>query len=106
MLGSGLLMDGVGLVYWDHQIGMQKYGYFVYFLANAQVHTVSEPEGYSKAAAQKILQQYEKQAVSTGQEQSPNLIMIMNEAFSDLRVWGDFQTNQAVMPFWDSSKIR
>ena len=102
MFGSGLLMDGVSSVYWDHQIGMQKYGYFVYFLANAQVHTVSEPEGYSKAAAQKILQQYEKQAASTGQEQSPNLIMIMNEAFSDLRVWGDFQTNQAVMPFWDS----
>ena len=102
MFGSGLLMDGVSSVYWDHQIGMQKYGYFVYFLANAQVHTVSEPEGYSKATAQKILQQYEKQAVSIGQEQSPNLIMIMNEAFSDLRVWGDFQTNQAVMPFWDS----
>ena len=102
MFGSGFLMDGVSSVYWDHQIGMQKYGYFVYFLANAQVHTVSEPEGYSKAAAQKILQQYEKQAVSIGQEQSPNLIMIMNEAFSDLRVWGDFQTNQAVMPFWDS----
>ena len=54
MFGSGLLMDGVSSVYWDHQIGMQKYGYFVYFLANAQVHTVSEPEGYSKAAAQKL----------------------------------------------------
>ncbi|MBO4679467.1 MAG: sulfatase-like hydrolase/transferase [Lachnospiraceae bacterium] len=35
-------------------------------------------------------------------ESKPNVILIMNESFSDLRVLGDFETTEPVMPFWDS----
>lgn len=34
----------------------------------------------------------------------PNVIVIMNETFSDMRVVGDFNTNKPVMPFIDSLK--
>ncbi|MCC8103348.1 MAG: LTA synthase family protein [Clostridiales bacterium] len=34
--------------------------------------------------------------------QYPNIIVIMNEAFSDLSVWGDFATSEEVMPFFKS----
>ncbi len=31
---------------------------------------------------------------------NPNIIVIMDEAFSDLSVWGDFETSEEVMPFF------
>ena len=34
--------------------------------------------------------------------QYPNIVVIMNEAFSDLSVWGDFATSEEVMPFFKS----
>ncbi|MCD8336132.1 MAG: LTA synthase family protein [Lachnospiraceae bacterium] len=34
--------------------------------------------------------------------QYPNIIVIMDEAFSDLSVWGDFATSEEVMPFFKS----
>ncbi len=30
----------------------------------------------------------------------PNVVVIMDEAFSDLSVWGDFETSEEVMPFF------
>ena len=30
----------------------------------------------------------------------PNVVIIMDEAFSDLSVWGDFETSEEVMPFF------
>lgn len=38
------------------------------------------------------------------QDTLPNLIVIMNEAFSDLSVLGDFETNKDYMPFFRSLK--
>lgn len=32
----------------------------------------------------------------------PNIVVIMDEAFSDLSVWGDFETSEEVMPFFKS----
>ena len=34
--------------------------------------------------------------------QYPNIVVIMDEAFSDLSVWGDFATSEEVMPFFKS----
>ncbi|MCD8012632.1 MAG: LTA synthase family protein [Lachnospiraceae bacterium] len=43
--------------------------------------------------------------VSTGSDdvtQYPNIIVILDEAFSDLSVWGEFETSEEVMPFFKS----
>lgn len=36
------------------------------------------------------------------EEPVPNIVVIMNEAFSNLRVPGDFETDVPVLLFWDS----
>lgn len=41
---------------------------------------------------------------NTGFEMKPNVIVIMNEAFSDLRVYGDLKTNIPVLPNIDAMK--
>lgn len=74
---------------------------------------VEKPEGYSEERAKEILSQYETQvdtlncielgmlsAVQTTQTVDfPNVIVVMNEAFSDLSVLGDFMVNEDYMPF-------
>lgn len=97
---SDLFWDGVSDVYWDNQIGFREQGYCLYFTANAGRPAVSEPEGYSAQRAQSILDAYMPE--ETEGYRFPNLILIMNESFADLRVLGDFQTNGDVTPFWDS----
>ena len=44
----------------------------------------------------------ETAGADTSDEQMPHLIVIMNEAFSDLSVLGDFETNTDYMPFFRS----
>ena len=44
------------------------------------------------------------QTAAASTEEQPNIFVIMNEAFSDLRVYGDFETSEDFMPFIDSMK--
>lgn len=64
---------------------------------------VDVPDRYSEKALQAIanaaVMDYEF-AQDTGQK--PNIIMIMNEAWSDLRVLGELETTEPYMPFVDS----
>lgn len=87
---------------WDHNIGMKEYGYVLYFSSNAGKATVSEPIGYSVEKVDEILSRYEAETEGRSSQQNPNLIMIMNESFSDLNVLGRVDTNQEVMPFYKS----
>lgn len=57
---------------------------------------VDKPDGYSETRAEAILEEYE---VEESAEDYPNIIVIMNEAFSDLSVLGDFEVNEDYMPF-------
>ena len=58
---------------------------------------VEKPDGYSVERAEEILNMYTVQPAET--QDFPNIIVIMNEAFSDLSVLGDFTTNEDYMPF-------
>lgn len=104
---SGAFFRGVSSLSWDHSIGMKEYGYVLYVVSNAGEASVSEPVGYSSEAVEKELSQYkkteEKKKVSEKPTIThPNLIMIMNESYSDLRKLGDLRTTPEVMPFYDS----
>lgn len=59
---------------------------------------VETPDGYSVKEVEEILASYEK-ADDRPEGNRPNIIVIMNEAFSDLAVLGDFTTNEDYMPF-------
>lgn len=61
---------------------------------DAQGETVQATQAETNATAET------EAPASSGQY--PNIVVIMNEAFSDLSVWGDFATSEEVMPFFKS----
>lgn len=69
------------------------------FVGNLRYLKVEKPEGYSTKAVEKIAENYETQDTVTDRKDLPNIIVIMNEAFSDLSVFGDFSTSEDYMPF-------
>lgn len=87
---------------WDHNIGMNKYGYVLYFTANGGKVTVKKPSGYSVEKVDRILSRYEESDVPERTTQNPNLIIIMNESFADLNVLGRVATNKEVFSFYNS----
>lgn len=80
-----------------------KDGTVVAFLMQCQYLSVSMPDGYSEKAAEEILVSFsnEQSSLQTGpaKEKMPNIIVIMNEAFSDLSILGEYTTNEDEIPF-------
>lgn len=76
-------------------------GFTVSFLMNLRYTTVPRPDGYDTSALSAAEDEYVSDAASDAEEM-PNVIVIMNESFSDLSVIGDFTTNMPYMPFIDS----
>ncbi len=86
-------------------------GMAVTFAMNTAFVYVERPEGYSVEKAEAILEKYqnisglgegfhtENGDSNATAEKLPNIIVIMNEAFSDPAVLGDFTTNMDYMPF-------
>lgn len=106
--GYGFWSDVSNLT-WDHSIGISKYGYLLYVMANAGEAGVEMPEGYSVERVDGILSRYRDAdkrnsvlASHAGDARSPNLIMIMNESFSDLGVLGQIETDRPYLDFYDS----
>ncbi|MCR5625620.1 MAG: sulfatase-like hydrolase/transferase, partial [Lachnospiraceae bacterium] len=105
-LFNEIFFSDVSALSWDHRIAMDQYGYFLYAVTNVGSATLKEPAGYSAATADKILNEYKSDestalfAPSDGQ--APNVILIMNEAYSDLKALGSFRTDKDYMEFYDS----
>jgi len=74
-------------------------GMAVTFAMNMAYVCVDMPEGYSVEKAEAILAEYEQTEQVQTPEELPNIIVIMNEAFSDLGVLGDFTVNEDYMPY-------
>ena len=84
------------------------------FLSNLKYIDVEKPAGYSEKAAQAIADESlqktecgdggETATVTKATKESPNIIVIMNEAFSDLDIYGDFETSEDYMPFYPFSE--
>jgi len=78
-------------------------GVLLNFCFNLNYLHQSAPEGYSVSEAKNLLAAYHAETPSIAPDGvQPDVIMIMSEAFTDLRNIADFQTNQPIMPFWDS----
>lgn len=104
-LGDGFFA-GVNSLTWDHNIGMARYGYLLYVTANAGEAKIEPPEGYSPERVREILSRYRdvdgSDSSPAGGEKAPNLIMIMNESFSDLSALGKIQTDRPYLSFFRS----
>ena len=98
-------------------------GIAVTFAMNLAYMSIEEPEGYDRKEVQAILADYESagtdglESVGTGADndmlssgdlsnengeelsQMPNIIVVMNEAFSDMASVADFEASEDYMPF-------
>lgn len=71
-------------------------------IRSVQLIVVEKPEGYSVKASEEIAAQYPEKVVENAVK--PNVIVIMNEAFSDLQAINDFKTNKEVLPYFRGLK--
>ena len=80
---------------------IKRDGIALAFMMELQYMEVEQPEGY---VTEKAAQAYEALSgdVVADNEELPNIIVVMNEAFSDPAVLGDFTTNMDYMPFMHS----
>ena len=98
-----LSKKGVAVNFWQQKKGYLKNGYILSFLMNIQYTIVSQPDGYSPEAVDKIADKYQvTQGTNKKLKQKPNVVVIMNETFSDLNVVNKIKTNKEVMPFINS----
>lgn len=74
-----------------------KDGTVVAFLLEMKFMKVDKPDDYSAANAEKFLSAYE--TADSRPASCPNVIVIMNEAFSDLSILDDYATNEDEIPF-------
>lgn len=74
----------------------ERDGTAVAFLLELQYIDVDRPEEYSGEYARELLAMQKETQTA---EKRPNIIVIMDEAFSDLSVLGDLATNEDYMPF-------
>lgn len=77
----------------------QVNGMLVTFAMNLEYIAVDRPADYHAEDAKETLETYESSEAADHTEDLPNIIVIMDEAFSDLSVAGDFETNEDYMPF-------
>ena len=83
--------------------GSSVNGFFVNFIISIRQSVIRAPENYSPQLLESIENSYTPSLDDGQAEEYPNIIVIMNESFADLRVLGDdLRTNQPVMPFFDS----
>lgn len=83
-------------------------GFAVSFLSNFRYMNVQKPVGYTPKNAKEIMSKSDERVASATDtkiqtnkflKDKPNIIVIMNEAFSDLSARGKFETNEDYMPF-------
>ncbi len=77
------------------------------FMMTWKYAIVSRPAGYDTADIKALAEKYpsdESKPAEKVSPETPNVIFVMNESFSDLSVLGDFETNQDCMPFYRSLK--
>ncbi len=106
---SFLADDGLFIInMWDPTESYRENGYFFSTAVSLQYVINRSPEGYSRQQLQNIYQTIEESGAAdsvsetSGAIQPVNLICIMNESLSELKVAGDFSVNEDYFPFINS----
>ena len=86
----------------DQKYANRKHGSAVAFYVNASKMGLKANEDYSPDSVDEKLMAYgDEYSIKSN---SPHIIVIMNESFSDLRTVGDFETNIEFLPYFKSLK--
>ena len=76
----------------------QQYGSIACFARSIKLSVPEKPNGYSLKKVEEITSKYISDTVDPNKKR-PNVIAVINEAFSDPQVLGDIETNEDYMPF-------
>ncbi|MDO4556857.1 MAG: LTA synthase family protein, partial [Lachnospiraceae bacterium] len=85
---------------WDSKTSSEQYGTVLAFLAYGNSMKVEKPENYSVSEIEEEATKYKMEEGSD--EETPNIIVVMNESFSDLSYLGDLETNVPYLEFFNS----
>lgn len=90
---------GLDTILFTPKVLYRNNGFVAAFLSNFRFLNIDEPKGYDP----EIITAMEKEENTEADPADyPNIVVIMNEAFSDLAVWGEFGTDQDYMPYLHS----
>ena len=98
MFGISLLKQNVPQLVWADE-GARKNTFIVNFYECWRNSIVRQPDGYDPQVLQSLVEIDEK---IDEDKVLPNIIIIMNESFSDLNVVGEFETNVPVLEYYNS----
>lgn len=97
---TSLLKDkGIYISAWSAQAGYLENGSILGFMVTSTYMKMNKPEGYSLKQVDNIIASYNAEKTENAEYKTPNVIVIMDEAFSDLKVIGEFETSEDYMPF-------
>lgn len=91
----------------DYRGNISSYGTLYYFYDGFKKINFDKPENYSKEKTELFFNNYSKKNSNTTSDyQQPNIIVIMNEAFSDLELVGNnsLSTNKEYLSYFNSLK--
>jgi len=95
----------------------EQNGFFVSFFVNTKYLKVERPEDYSPERADELLKEAGRNGtdsvlvsadrlsanmIPASDKDAPNIIVVMNEAYSDLSAIGDFEASEDYMPYFRS----
>lgn len=82
--------------------GTQKNGYLLDFYLNCYGLSVSKPAGYDVKNIQTISDEYKVKREKVSDEQTPNILILMNESFFDPRCLGEIEYSSEPLDFFYS----
>ena len=94
---------------WDPVVSFEKNGYLLSTVLSFQSVIPPKPDGYSAAEAEELRKKASGVEQAVSQIQPVNVVCIMNESFSDLRLFNGlageergFQTDEPFLDYYDS----
>ena len=102
--GTSIFADlGIKPDFWNQTRGYKNSGFVYNFFVNTKYLFMSEPNDYDPDKIKDYIDQTVEPNQNTDPNKiQPNVICIMNESLSDLRVLGSLETNLDYMPFMNS----
>lgn len=88
--------------WWSLDGSYRDFGYAVSTAILVKSMVFEKPEGYTPEAAEEAAQDIQYTSHASSDTVPENLIVIMNESLADMRVIGDFETNEEFFPFISS----
>jgi phosphoglycerol transferase MdoB-like AlkP superfamily enzyme len=99
---NGFLFDYIKGNGWNYTQEVEEHGYMPYFFSNIMATAQVKLKGYDAEIADNAIEEgaaaYDE-THETATVQEPNIIVIQNEAFSDLSVVYDYELSEDCLPF-------